>query len=562
MTAPMFQRRALLVEDHPELFLRVVKDILPSDAEWEVLVATSVDEALECYARERVYDLVIVDFKFPESDGRAFLRALRKLDRNVPVLLFSEYPDGRGFSLEDYSEFNALQPFINKSRLQGEDGAREYESAIRANYNAYIAERCAPQVFDEYGLLESVLVHAPSAETECIDPAEPGSYLFEGIPRLVKTDEQHAAFVRALKRGAQGPIVLEVARLLFEILRAADLADRRDIIEAVLLGPELRTLRRGFSEHLKDLSPQLTGLLDDIAGRAPDEIVSQLLRGVGVADFRQNGRRTVPDSGALSQKRLQLFGPTANLYFTRDPAFTLGASIVLSKMYWPARRREPSIFREIFNRHPFMKHARHTVLDLDCEPMTMSVEGGDAMAIQGGVYAIAESERTNRQAVRMVAEHLFERSGAEIVYQPSIPVRREFIHLDTVCSLAGPRHVVAYPEALNANADVRVWTRERFEKGLEPQRVSTRFVKILNEEYGRATIHTANGGPLASQDQFDDATNVFMASSTTAVAYDRNRATNEALLEAGLVLETFTGDDLVLGRGGPRCMTMPLRRSS
>ena len=42
--------------------------------------------------------------------------------------------------------------------------------------------------------------------------------------------------------------------------------------------------------------------------------------------------------------------------------------------------------------------------------------------------------------------------------------------------------------------------------------------------------------------------------------YDRNTITNKAPEEAGVKLNYIPGSELVRGRGGPRCMSMPLYR--
>ena len=44
------------------------------------------------------------------------------------------------------------------------------------------------------------------------------------------------------------------------------------------------------------------------------------------------------------------------------------------------------------------------------------------------------------------------------------------------------------------------------------------------------------------------------------VVYDRNTVTNKILEEYGLRLIKIRGSELVRGRGGPRCMSMPFER--
>lgn len=84
------------------------------------------------------------------------------------------------------------------------------------------------------------------------------------------------------------------------------------------------------------------------------------------------------------------------------------------------------------------------------------IKGGDVMVIAPNNFAIALSERTNRQAVRRVAKELIKK-GAERVFQAMIRAKRNFIHLDTVCSAVGQKHIVVHPEAVSAYGDTLCW---------------------------------------------------------------------------------------------------------
>ena len=46
----------------------------------------------------------------------------------------------------------------------------------------------------------------------------------------------------------------------------------------------------------------------------------------------------------------------------------------------------------------------------------------------------------------------------------------------------------------------------------------------------------------------------------TVIAYDRNYVTNEILENAGIEVLRIPSGELSRGRGGPRCMSMPLLR--
>ena len=64
----------------------------------------------------------------------------------------------------------------------------------------------------------------------------------------------------------------------------------------------------------------------------------------------------------------------------------------------------------------------------------------------------------------------------------------------------------------------------------------------------------------AAREQWNDGSNTLAIAPGEVVVYDRNTITNKALEEAGVKLNYIPGSELVRGRGGPRCMSMPLYR--
>jgi arginine deiminase len=55
-----------------------------------------------------------------------------------------------------------------------------------------------------------------------------------------------------------------------------------------------------------------------------------------------------------------------------------------------------------------------------------------------------------------------------------------------------------------------------------------------------------------------DGTNYLVIRPGLVVGYDRNRETNKALKKAGVHVLAFRGDELSLGEGNARCMSMPI----
>jgi arginine deiminase len=57
-----------------------------------------------------------------------------------------------------------------------------------------------------------------------------------------------------------------------------------------------------------------------------------------------------------------------------------------------------------------------------------------------------------------------------------------------------------------------------------------------------------------------DGTNYLVLSPGVVVGYKRNKYTNEALRNAGIKVFEFEGNELSLGEGNARCMSMPIYR--
>ena len=101
------------------------------------------------------------------------------------------------------------------------------------------------------------------------------------------------------------------------------------------------------------------------------------------------------------------------------------------------------------------------------------------------------------------------------------------------------------------------------DEDLNVKEVSGSLEEILEHYLGREVtlIPCAGGERVASErEQWNDGTNTLCIAPGVVVVYDRNNITNNILRENGLTVLEMSSAELSRGRGGPRCMSMPLER--
>ena len=393
----------------------------------------------------------------------------------------------------------------------------------------------------EVGRLRTVLVHRPGPELERVTPENKDELLFDELLWLERAQDEHDAFV-ALLEGA-GVEVLQLTGLLAEVV--ADPA----VAEAVV------------AEQVTEMAcgPQAVGRVREwLLAQPSGELASHLVAGVtageaGVADG------LVVAAGHPGDLLLQ---PLPNAVFTRDSSAWVGEGVVLAAMDRLVRRRETDLLRWIYARHPRFDGTRVWFGDEPGEHFPASLEGGDLLMVAERGLAVGLSERTSAAGVELLATRLFDAGVVDRVLVVELPRGRATMHLDTVMTQVDVDTFLVYP-AMGEHVRTHLLT-PGVGGGVEV-RAGDGLRDGLTWVCGGApaqVVQPAMSSTRAQREQWNDANNVVALAPGQVVAYERNVATNEVLVEAGIDVRTMPSYELPRGRGGPRCMSCPVLRDA
>ncbi len=136
------------------------------------------------------------------------------------------------------------------------------------------------------------------------------------------------------------------------------------------------------------------------------------------------------------------------------------------------------------------------------------------------------------------------------------------MHLDTVFTMVDYDQFSIFPE-IEEPLDVYSITRckdKEIKITYEHEDLSQILKKHLNLSAVNL-IRCGNGDRIAaSREQWSDGSNTLAISPGKVVCYNRNYITNEAFRRNNIEVLEFESYELSRGRGGPRCMSMPIIR--
>lgn len=399
-------------------------------------------------------------------------------------------------------------------------------------------------VYSEVGTLKEVLVHTPGDEIRRVAPARLDELLFSAILEADEAIEEHKRYIDVLEKN--NVKVIQLDDLVTETWKKASKEARENFIEKWLDEAE-PALESNLRSQVKEF----------LLSKPTKKMVRIMMAGITTEEL------------GISEKELGRFlvvDPMPNLYFTRDPFASVGNGITLHNMKYVTRKRETLFSEFVFSNHPDYKSVPH-YFDRHDEGQ---IEGGDVFIYGQKTLVIGVSERTNKTAIANVIKHIRENKECqfETIYAINVPPMPNLMHLDTWLTMMDTNKFLYSPNMLSV---LKVWKIDlKCESNccLDPEQweeIDGSLAEVLEKIIGQKPILIPIAGEGASQLDIDiethfDGTNYLTIAPGHVVGYSRNVKTEKALKKAGVKVSSFKGNQLSLGMGSARCMSMPLIR--
>ena len=393
--------------------------------------------------------------------------------------------------------------------------------------------------------LKKVLLQRPGSELEQLVPNSLQQLLFDDIPYLQGAQAEHDCFAQTLRE--HGVEVVYLTDLAAETLERSKALQEKFVADFIL--------RSGYVAN--SYREALTEVL--LASRDARELVCKTMTGVRFDELPMHGSTSL--ASLRSDRTHFVLDPIPNLYFTRDPFASIGRGVSLHRMYSVTRNRETIYSDYILHYHPDYAGKVPFYYTPD-EPF--SLEGGDILNLSADTIAVGISQRTMPEAVERLAGNIFRDEAAQIrrVLALDIPSRRAFMHLDTVLTQVDCDKFLIHPSILESLQIFELTPAAC--GGVTVRHLDEPIEQVLAEATGveRVELLRCGGGDqiAAQREQWNDGSNALCIRPGVVVAYDRNYVTNALLEERGVTVLKIPSGELSRGRGGPRCMSMPLIR--
>jgi len=397
-------------------------------------------------------------------------------------------------------------------------------------------------VFSEIGKLNSVLLHRPGKELENLTPDLLERLLFDDIPYLKVAQEEHDAFAKVLRDNK------------VEVLYIKDM-----VVEALNNHPEEKnSFITQFVEESRILSKSVKNAIYEYLGELSfEDLVDKMIVGIRSNEVIGKNKESIMDM--LEDEYPFYTDPMPNILFQRDPFSSIGNGVAINNMYTDARQRETILSEYMFKFHP--RFENEEIPFYISRNNKYNSEGGDVLVLDKNTLAIGISKRTDPRAIEKLAKRLFkEHTSFKTILAFNIPKTRAFMHLDTVFTQIDYGMFTIHPGIIK---DLTVFELTNNNGEVKVSKVITSLENILEKHLKRPIKLINCGGEdtiTSGREQWNDGANTLAIAPGKVIVYSRNHVTNEILRKAGVSVLEIPSSELSRGRGGPRCMSMPLDR--
>lgn len=388
------------------------------------------------------------------------------------------------------------------------------------------------------------MLHRPGKEIENLVPDYLERLLFDDIPFLEDAQKEHDAFAQALRD--EGVEVLYLEDLAAESLHTPEIREQfidEYLEEANIRGRQTKAAIRELLMSIKDNK----------------DLVEKTMAGVQKAELPEIPEDAKGLTDLVESDYPFAIDPMPNLYFTRDPFATIGYGVSLNHMFSETRNRETIYGKYIFTYHP--EYGGKVPLVYNRTENTR-IEGGDELVLSKDVLAVGISQRTDAASIEKLLTNIFrENLGFKKILAFEFANNRKFMHLDTVFTMVDYDKFTIHPEIED---DLKVYSVTYVDDDLKIKEEHGDLAELLAENLGVEKVELIRCGGenrvAAGREQWNDGSNTLTIAPGVVVVYNRNTITNAILESKGLRLIKIHGSELVRGRGGPRCMSMPFER--